>query len=286
MRITLQRPATGRTWTVTLKPAPFRPSRAASVGTSRLLDGDIAYVQVPGFGPGEATAVLTAIAQMHQSNPIRGVILDLRGNGGGDPQEDAALLGAFVHGKAWSYNCTASGACTPNYVDDATPLLHLPLVVLTDRDCASACDAFSRAVKDLHLGILIGTRTSGIVAGPATGYILDDGSELILPPEHQLSADHEIINDIGVAPDYYLPMTAQDLSAGHDPDIAKALTLLTRQPAGAHFATPLHTDRLTHVQVSDPTSPKRPAASLSRISEFDTSLPYIAFKPSAAEGLQ
>ena len=39
-------------------------------------------------------------------------------------------------------------------------------------------------------------------------------------------ADHEIIDGIGVAPDYYLPLTAQDLSTGHDPDIAKALTLL------------------------------------------------------------
>jgi hypothetical protein len=35
-----------------------------------------------------------------------------------------------------------------------------------------------------------------------------------------------LINGIGVAPDYYLPLTAQDLSTGHDPDITKALTLL------------------------------------------------------------
>jgi hypothetical protein len=32
---------------------------------------------------------------------------------------------------------------------------------------ASGCDAFSGAVKDLHLGTLVGTRTAGIVAGPA-----------------------------------------------------------------------------------------------------------------------
>jgi carboxyl-terminal processing protease len=228
VRLTLRRPATGRSWTVTLRPALFGPSSAASTGTLRLLNGDVAYAQVPGFGPGEAVAVLKAIAQMRKGHALRGVILDLRGNGGGDPDEDAALLGAFVHGKAWSYNCDASGACAPNYVDDATPLLHLPLVVLTDRNCASACDAFSGAVKDLHLGILVGTRSSGIVAGPATGYVLDDNSRLILPPEHQLSADHEIINGIGVAPDYYLPVTAQDLSTGHDPDIAKALALLSR----------------------------------------------------------
>ena len=44
---------------------------------------------------------------------------------------------------------------------------------------------------------------------------------------HELGADHELINGIGVAPGYYVPLTAQDLSTGHDPDITKALTLLS-----------------------------------------------------------
>jgi carboxyl-terminal processing protease len=64
------------------------------------------------------------------------------------------------------------------------------------------------------------------VAGPATGYLLDDGTVLALPGVYELSAGHELINGIGVAPDYYLPLTAQDLSTGHDPDITKALSLL------------------------------------------------------------
>ena len=98
--------------------------------------------------------------------------------------------------------------------------------MLTDRNCVSACDAFSGAVKDLRLGTLVGTRTAGIVSAPAAGYLLDDGSVLGLPAKRELSAHHELINGIGVAPDYYLPLTAHDLSTGHDPDIAKALTLL------------------------------------------------------------
>ena len=118
------------------------------------------------------------------------------------------------------------GSCTAHYTDSSVPLLHLPLVVLTDRNCASACDAFSGAVKDLRLGTLVGTRTSGIVAAPAAAYLLDDASLIILPATQELSARHELINGIGVAPDYYLPLTADDLSTGHDPDIAKALTLL------------------------------------------------------------
>ena len=118
------------------------------------------------------------------------------------------------------------GNCPATYTGTDVPLLHLPLVVLTDRNCASACDAFSGAVKDLRLGTLVGTRTAGIVAAPAAPYLLDDASLIILPARQELSARHELINGIGVAPDYYIPLTAHDLSTGHDPDIAKALTLL------------------------------------------------------------
>jgi carboxyl-terminal processing protease len=227
LRLTLYRPATGRTWTVTLRPVVYTLTAAATaVVTSRLLDGNVGYVRLAAFAPGSADQVLSAIASLRKDRTLRGIILDLRYNGGGETTEVATLLGAFEHGKAWSYDCDVSGSCTANYPDASTPLLHLPLVVLTSRDCASACDAFSSAVKDLHLGTLVGTRTWGAVSGPGTAFGLDDGSLLGLPVKHEVSADHEIINGIGVAPDYYLPVTAWDVSTGHDPDIAKALALL------------------------------------------------------------
>jgi carboxyl-terminal processing protease len=222
--VRLQRPATGRTWTVTLTPA-FNQSPPSPGASPKLLNRDIAYVQLSGFFPGSADVVLQ-VSDLAPGVKLRGLILDLRGNGGGTVADPARLLGAFIHGKAWSYDCDVQGRCAARYTDSSVPLLHLPLVVLTDRNCVSACDAFSGAVKDLRLGTLVGTRTAGIVSGPADGYLLDDGSLLGLPAKHDLGADHELINGIGVAPDYYLPLTAQDLSAGHDPDIAKALTLL------------------------------------------------------------
>jgi carboxyl-terminal processing protease len=220
----LQRPATGRTWTVTLAPAPYKAT--APSASAKLLDEDIAYVALPSFFTGAADQVLTAIASLGKQAMLHGVILDLRGNTGGSAGEVTKLLGAFEHGTAYAYDCTVTGSCTANYPDASIPLLHLPLAVLTDRNCFSACEAFSGAVKDLRLGTLIGTRTGGIVAGPAASYLLDDGSVLGLPAKHEYSADHELINGIGVAPDYYLPLTAADLSTGHDPDRAKALTLL------------------------------------------------------------
>jgi carboxyl-terminal processing protease len=223
VRVTLRWPVTGATHTITITPAAYRAT--ASPVTSRLLDGDIGYLQVPAFFPGTARQVLAAVKHLKKKASLRGLILDL-GGGGGSPLEVAQLLGAFEHGTAYEYDCTVTGTCTADYPDASTPLLHLPLAVLVNHDCVSACELFSGAVKDLHLGTLIGTRTAGIIAGAALGWVLDDGSLLELPPKHDLGADHELINGIGVAPDYYIPVTAWDLATGHNPDIAKALTLL------------------------------------------------------------
>jgi carboxyl-terminal processing protease len=61
---------------------------------------------------------------------------------------------------------------------------------------------------------------------PHIFYMLDDGSAILLPKYHEIAANKEIVNTIGVAADYYAPMTAADLSAGRDPGLAKAVELL------------------------------------------------------------
>ncbi|HEX6685734.1 MAG TPA: S41 family peptidase, partial [Candidatus Limnocylindrales bacterium] len=224
VQLVLRRPSTGRVWTVTMEPGPFRLPYSQSASSRRI--GDLAYVRLKEFGRGAADTARGSVLVLHRETPVRGVIIDVRGNGGGMPEEVALMVGMFVHGKAWSHSCDHAWACTPNLTDDGMPLLGLPLVVLTDRGCASACDAFSGAVRDLDLGDLVGTRTSGLVSGPASGFVLDDGSMLLLPRQRELSAAGEIINGIGVAPDHHVPTTAEDLSAGRDPALDKAVSLL------------------------------------------------------------
>jgi carboxyl-terminal processing protease len=250
LQITFHRPATGRTWTVRMQPRLYASDAAATNVVSATVGGDVVYVRMSSFLPLSAYTVLGEIVDLwgktkprgvildlrgngsgspdEVTTMPRGVILDLRGNGGGSPDEVATLLGAFTHGKVWSYDCAVGHGCMANHTDDTVPLLHLRLVVLTDRNCVSLCDAFAAAVKDLHLGTLVGTRTAGIVSGPAAGYMLNDGSVLALPARHELGPIREVINGIGVAPDYFIPVTAAALSRGQDPDIAKGLRVLGR----------------------------------------------------------
>lgn len=222
--LTLHRPVTDATLTVTVPAGPPAPPDLDNL--TRLVDGDIGYAQLAGFNTDLVGKVLAGIAELRKGTQLRGVVLDLRGNGGGDSDAVTALLSSFVHGKTFGYWCDARANCTANRTDDSVELLHLPLVVLTDRRCASACDAFSNAVKDLHVGRLVGTRTAGIVSGPADSFLLDDGSSLQLPVFSGLGPNKEVINTIGVAPDYNVPLTAADRSAGRDPGLQEAVTLL------------------------------------------------------------
>jgi carboxyl-terminal processing protease len=222
--ISARRPATGETFTATVTAA--RHSAPPRGVQSRLVDGNIAYVSLPGFVPELADQVLAAIDTLRAQTELRGVILDLRGNGGGSPQAVSTLLGALAHGKITSYWCDVKDRCQPNRTDDSVALLNLPFVALTDRRCASACDSFSSSVKDLRLGKLVGTRTAGAVSGPGAPFVLDNGSMLTLPKLHEIGANKEVVNTVGVAPDYYAPLTAADLSAGRDPGLDKAVSLL------------------------------------------------------------
>ncbi|MGW4065308.1 S41 family peptidase [Amycolatopsis sp. NPDC004747] len=224
VKLTAHRPATGETFTATVTAAAHQPPPRRV--ESRLVEGNIAYVTLPSMAPDLAGQVLTAIASLRAQTELRGVTLDLRGNGGGTVEAAATLLGALAHGKTIGYWCDVRGRCTPNRTDDSAELLNVPLVVLTDRRCASACEVFSSAVKDLKLGTLVGTRTAGAVSGPAWAYQLDNGTSLLLPKYHQLGANKQIVDTIGVAPDHYAPVTAADLSAGRDPGLAKAVSLL------------------------------------------------------------
>ena len=196
---------------MTCSPRRLPPRGPRATATVTPLPGDLALAVFPTFQePDAVDRVLARIAELRAGRTLRGVVIDVRANGGGRAEAVAKLLGAFTHGKAWAYNCDGDDRCTPTYTDDSVALLNIPLVVLTDGRCASACDAFSAAVRDLRLGALVGARTAGVVAGLPSRYRLDDDRFLELTGQYALGANREIVNDIGVAVDH--------LDVRHDED--------------------------------------------------------------------
>jgi carboxyl-terminal processing protease len=227
VRLRVLRPGTGRRRTVTLEPGLYRRDLdALRVVRAERMDGDVAYVRLTGFTPDSANRVIRAVARMRAGRALAGVVLDVRGNGGGGPLEAIRLVSAFTHGGVTAYQCGADDRCEPMRTDDTVEPLGLPLVVLIDRGCASACEHFVSAVKGLRAGTLVGTRTAGAVSGPARPYLLGDNTLLSLPVSRHLGPAREVIDRIGVPPDHHVPPTAEDAAAGRDRALAKAVALL------------------------------------------------------------
>lgn len=219
VRLRIHRPVDGRNVAVTLTAAPYSAAQAV---TARLLPGDVAYVRLSSFVDNAANFVLAALDGLGLGARLRGLVLDLRGNGGGAAGEPARLLGAFAPNRVFAYFEDGRGHRTAARTAANMPLVHAPLLVLIDRGCASACDVTAAAIRDLRLGRLVGERSAGDAAGPAQPWFLDDGGLLQIPVAFMRGARGEIVDGIGVPPDQPAPATAAALSAGRDPALEQA----------------------------------------------------------------
>lgn len=82
LRLTVKRPATGKTWTVEMQPERLTSQSRPTMSVT-LLPGDIAKVVLPAFAPGVAGQVLKEIAKLRETTKLRGIVFDVRGNSGG-----------------------------------------------------------------------------------------------------------------------------------------------------------------------------------------------------------
>lgn len=223
LTLVVTRPATQATLTFHLAPQSLK----APDTIARIVAGDVYYVKLFGFTADAANEVFADIKALHGPAGMEGVVLDLRGNGGGLVDGAVRLLSAFVHNKTLFISVDGNGKRDPQKTDNSVPLLHQHLVVLTDSGSASSSEIIASAVRDYHLGTIVGTRTAGALAG-AEFYGLSDGSGLEITEAHVLGAKGEVVDGVGVTPDNLITTTARDLSTGHDYTIDQAVRNLRK----------------------------------------------------------
>src|ERR1700756_798806 len=104
--------------------------------------------------------VLKLLRELKSEN-VDGLVLDLRGDGGGYLPEATALTGLFInHGPVVQLRDTAGRL---EVLDDPepAPAYDGPLAVLVDRLSASASEIFAGAIQDYHRGVILGQTTFG-----------------------------------------------------------------------------------------------------------------------------
>jgi carboxyl-terminal processing protease len=120
----------------------------------------VGYLRLAQFSSGSHAEVYAAIKKL-QARKVDGFVFDLRGNGGGLVSEAQLIASAWLpDGKI----VTTRGRAVPERTLQATgdPVeAKAPLVVLVDRDSASASEIVAGALQDDDRATLVGTRTYG-----------------------------------------------------------------------------------------------------------------------------
>jgi carboxyl-terminal processing protease len=101
----------------------------------------------------------------------------------------------------------------------------VPLVVLVNGGTASASEIVAGAIQDTGRGILIGEQTLG-KGSVQLSHHLSDGSELRVTIARWFTPNGRAIHGEGLAPDIQVDITAEDIEAGRDPQLQRAIEYL------------------------------------------------------------
>lgn len=160
MELTIERPGGGQKSLELLRGDVSIPN----VPYSGMLAQDVGYVALTTFTQQAGKNVRDAVAKLRAQNPeLKGVVLDLRDNGGGLLNEAVDIVNIFVPKD--ELIVTTKGKVREwdrSYKTKGNPLdLELPVAVLINGSSASASEIVSGSLQDLDRGVLIGQRSYG-----------------------------------------------------------------------------------------------------------------------------
>ena len=136
--------------------------KQANVSYSGMLDQQIGYIKLDKFLENSGQEVKDALVAINKQQP-KGLILDLRNNGGGILQEAVKIVNLFVEENVLLVvQKGRNPAKTLSYKSVVKPIaLSLPLVVLINGSSASASEIVAGALQDLDRAVIIGQRSYG-----------------------------------------------------------------------------------------------------------------------------
>ena len=163
-----------------------------------MLDDRIGYIQITEFDTVTLDQFTEALA-VCRGKGMEGLILDLRGNPGGNLSTVCEIARQILPEGLIVYTEDKNGKRT-EYSCDGEHEMTEELVVLVDGNSASASEILAGAIKDYGIGTLVGTTTfgKGIVQRIIS---LTDGSAVKLTVSHYYTPNGNNIHEVGIEPD-------------------------------------------------------------------------------------
>ena len=128
-----------------------------------VLDGGIAYIILNQFTKDAAKELKEAFLEMKAQQELKGLIIDLRGNGGGLLNEAVDIVNLFVpKNKLVVYTKGKTAEQNRNYyTKNEAEDTEIPLAILVNESSASASEIVSGSIQDFDRGVIVGQRTFG-----------------------------------------------------------------------------------------------------------------------------
>lgn len=166
-------------------------------------------------------------AREFKKQDVRGVVLDLRGNGGGYLSAAQDVAGIWLKDKVVVSERTG-GQVTDELKSGSDPILEGVLTVaLVNGASASASEIVAGALQDHGAAILVGEKTYG--KGTVQKLLdLGGGTMLKVTVARWYTPDGKNITEEGVKPHQEVVLTPEDANAGKDPQLEAALGVLTK----------------------------------------------------------
>lgn len=134
-----------------------------NVPYSGFVSKDIGYINLSEFRQNAAKEVREAFEKLAENKDMKGVIFDLRGNGGGLLNEAVNIVNIFVD--KGQLVCSTKGKLKDknnfHRTQGSAIDTKIPLIVLVDGNSASASEIVAGSLQDLDRAIILGTRTFG-----------------------------------------------------------------------------------------------------------------------------
>ncbi|MEK7115807.1 MAG: S41 family peptidase [Patescibacteria group bacterium] len=206
-----------------------------SVRVKYLKDG-IVRIEITHFNQDTTDLFRAAAAEILTKNP-KGIILDLRNDPGGYLDRATAVAGEWV-GSQLVVQERRQDKITDRFTGNGSGRFKgIPTVVLVNQGSASAAEIVAGALQDYSLAKIVGMNTFG--KGSVQDYVeLPDKSSFKLTIAEWLTPNGRSIDKVGIKPDVIIDRTIDDINAERDPQLDKAVEILTGKPATPKTAAP------------------------------------------------